>query len=246
MFLYVASNYAKLSNCLICFLKKANLILLLVIPVLLSGFSNLFVSWTLVPKPPGSRHSQGFSSSKWGSGLLNGFCTVYRPLPSQERRVCLSLYLHLGTAHCSQQWLWLGVGIKHLQGSDFWGALQVQHWTLLRGTGDVFAGHLPVCTSWHSHRHPTQRVSGAWRSRIPQARCLPLGTQMSLWKIKLSRNFLFLLPAYCSLQALTRKYEGTVWISVFFSSCRIPFLFSSPQMDFQPAVVKAVHSCNVV
>lgn len=121
MFLHVASNYAKLSKCLICFLKKANLILLLVIPVLLSGFSNLLVSWTLVPKPPGSRHSQGFSSSKWGSGLLNGFCTVYRALSSQERRVCLSLYLHLGTAHCSQQWLWLGVGTKHLQGSDFWG-----------------------------------------------------------------------------------------------------------------------------
>lgn len=113
--------------------------LLLVIPVLLSGFSNPFVSWTLVPKTPGARHSQGFSITKWGSGLLNRFCTVCRALLSQERKVCLSLYLHLGTSHCSYQWLWLGVGIKHLRGRQvirlLGGALQVQHWTLLRGRG---------------------------------------------------------------------------------------------------------------
>lgn len=42
MFSHFASDYAELSNCFIFFLKKY-LILLLIIPVLLSGFSNLFV-----------------------------------------------------------------------------------------------------------------------------------------------------------------------------------------------------------
>lgn len=40
-----------------------------------------------MPKTPGARHSQGFSSTKWGSGSLNRFCTVYRVLLLQEIKV---------------------------------------------------------------------------------------------------------------------------------------------------------------
>lgn len=231
MFSHFASDYAKLSNYLIFFLKNY-LILLLIIPVLLSGFSNLCVSWTLVPKTPGARHSQGFSSTKGGSGLLTGFVqyTEYY-CHGRERFAWVvpafgnnSLLIPAAGTRCQHK-AFMSSQVFRLLGGVPWkcSAHPPKGYRVM-----CLQAPFPICTSWHSQRHPTQRVSEAWKSRLSQVHCLPLGTQMSLGQIKLSRNYSFLLPAYCLLQALTRKYKGTVWISGFFPAVESLFCFCFP------------------
>lgn len=187
------------------------------------------VSWTLVPKTPGARHSQGFSSTKWGSGSLNRFCTVYRVLLSQEIKVFSKFVPTFGAIS-----LLILVIVTRCRPKAFAGAvrhsvtLEVQHWALLRGR------ECCVCRPPFLCAHPgtprdTQGVSEAWESRISQEKCLPSGTQMSLGQIKLSRNYLFLLPAYCLLLALARTYKGTVWMSVFSPALESIFCFCLPK-----------------
>lgn len=70
----------------------------------------------------------------------------------------------------------------------------------------------------------SDRVSEARKSRISQVQYLPTGIHISPWQIKRYGNHLFLLPTYCSRQALARKYKRLCVNFPLLSSCRIPFL----------------------